>query len=72
MSISRAFTPAESRKIFESAMHTKLMKDLNAKYVNVINESHMHNVPPDSRTHFKVIVVADKFNGLPLIKVTVQ
>jgi hypothetical protein len=29
----------------------------------------MHNVPPGSETHFKVVVVSDKFDNLPLIKV---
>ena len=33
----------------------------------VINESHMHNVPRGSETHFKVLVVSDVFEGKPLI-----
>ena len=28
----------------------------------------MHNVPRGSETHFKVVVVSDKFVSLPLIK----
>lgn len=30
----------------------------------------MHNVPPDSESHFKVLVVSTKFEGLTLIKVS--
>ena len=31
----------------------------------------MHNVPRHSETHFKVVVVSERFNGLPLVKVSV-
>ena len=36
----------------------------------LVNESRMHNVPPGSESHFKVLVVSTKFEGLPLIKVS--
>ncbi|XP_019875160.1 bolA-like protein DDB_G0274169 isoform X2 [Aethina tumida] len=52
----------------ENAIKTKLIKELNTSYVDVINESYMHNVPKGSETHFKVVVVSEKFNNLPLIK----
>lgn len=39
-------------------------------YMEVINESYMHNVPKGSESHFKVIVVSDKFDKIPLIKVS--
>ena len=35
--------------------------------LDVINESHMHNVPPNSETHFKLVVVSESFVGLNLI-----
>lgn len=53
----------------EQSIKTKLKSALDTLYLNVINESFMHNVPKGSETHFKVIVVSDKFNDLPLIKV---
>lgn len=28
----------------------------------------MHNVPKGSETHFKVLIVSDQFEGVPLIK----
>lgn len=31
--------------------------------LGVENESHMHSVPPNSETHFKVLVVSDVFAG---------
>jgi BolA protein len=31
--------------------------------LRVENESHRHNVPPDSETHFKVTLVSDRFEG---------
>lgn len=53
----------------ESSIRSKLTTELAAKHLNVINESYMHNVPKGAETHFKVVVVSDKFDGLPLIKV---
>ena len=32
-------------------------------FLDIINESHMHNVPPGSESHFKVIIVSDAFDG---------
>ncbi len=39
----------------------------NATLIEVINETHMHNVPPDSESHFKVSIVADEFEGKMLV-----
>jgi len=46
----------------------KLTDVFKPKYLNVINESYMHNVPRDSETHFKVIVVSDLFADKPLLQ----
>ncbi|MEZ5571629.1 MAG: BolA/IbaG family iron-sulfur metabolism protein [Halioglobus sp.] len=32
-------------------------------YLDVANESHMHSVPPNSETHFKVVLVSASFDG---------
>ena len=37
--------------------------------MSVQNESNMHNVPRHSETHFKVVIVAECFAGLSLLKV---
>lgn len=36
-------------------------------HLEVINESHMHNVPPGSESHFKLIIVSDAFDNLRLV-----
>ncbi len=45
----------------------KLNSALSPQHLEVINESHMHNVPPGSESHFKVIAVSDAFNGKMLV-----
>lgn len=55
--------------VVETTIRSKLLSTLEAKHIDVINESYMHNVPKGAETHFKVVVVSDKFDGLPLIKV---
>ena len=37
-------------------------------FAEIVNESHMHNVPPGSESHFKVTLVSDRFEGLRLVK----
>lgn len=46
----------------------KLEADYAPLHLEVFNESHMHNVPKDSETHFKVVLVSDQFNGLNRVK----
>ena len=55
MSVSRAIT-------------SKLQSSFLPTFLEVINESYMHNVPKGSETHFKVLIVSEKFAGKPLIK----
>ena len=45
----------------------KLHKALSPSHLEVINESHMHNVPPGSESHFKVVAVSDEFNDKMLV-----
>jgi BolA protein len=53
--------------MIQSIIENKLTQEFEPFYLTVINESHMHNVPPGSESHFKVVVVSDRFNGLRLI-----
>lgn len=55
--------------VVEATIKNKLQSMLEAKHLDIINESYMHNVLKGAETHFKVVVVSDKFDGLPLIKV---
>jgi len=45
----------------------KLSSALKPEHLEVENESRMHNVPPGSETHFKVLVVSAAFEGLGLV-----
>ena len=47
----------------EQIISEKLMAEFNPHWIAVQNESHMHSVPPDSETHFKVTLVSDQFEG---------
>jgi BolA-like protein 1 len=37
-------------------------------HLDVLNESHLHNVPRHSETHFKVIVVSAAFDGISILQ----
>ena len=45
----------------------KLRAQLAPAYLDVEDESHMHNVPPEAQSHFKVTVVAAEFAGQSLV-----
>ena len=45
----------------------KLTQALNIHFLDVVNETHMHNVPADAESHFKVTLVTDDFKGKMLI-----
>lgn len=47
----------------ESTINQKLSEALKPIHLQVVNESHMHNVPANSETHFKVTVVSAEFDG---------
>lgn len=46
----------------------KLKSELAPQHLWVENESHMHSVPANSETHFKVTVVAESLRGLLPVK----
>jgi len=41
----------------------KLDRSLAPQHLEVRNESHMHNVPPGSESHFRLLVVSSEFEG---------
>ncbi len=45
-------------------IHDKLVEAFSPERLEVIDESHMHNVPEGAESHFKVIVVAEAFEGV--------
>ena len=51
----------------QQIIEQKINQRLTPLYLEVRNESHMHSVPPDSESHFKVTVVSEQFKGKPLL-----
>lgn len=47
----------------QQQIEAKLSSAFSAQHLEVLNESHMHSVPPHSETHFKVVLVAPEFDG---------
>ena len=41
----------------------KLERQFTPVVLEVVNESHQHSVPANSETHFKVVLVSDRFDG---------
>jgi BolA family transcriptional regulator, general stress-responsive regulator len=54
--------------IMQTIIEDNLASEFDAFYLQVENESHMHNVPPGSESHFKVTIVSDSFRDQMLIK----
>lgn len=52
----------------EQELINRLTEKLSPSFLSVINESHMHSVPENSETHFKVVVVSKAFEGLRAVK----
>lgn len=55
-------------KPIESSILTKLAEQFTPQVLNVVNESHMHSVPVNSETHFKVTLVSDTFIDLSQVR----
>ncbi len=49
-------------------IYQKLSKSFRPEFLDVINESHLHNTPPDAQSHFKVIIVSAVFAGKMPVK----
>ncbi|WP_018935833.1 BolA family transcriptional regulator [Thioalkalivibrio sp. ALJ24] len=45
----------------------KLEESFTPEHLEVVNESHMHNVPPGSESHFKVTIVSEDFRDQKLV-----
>ncbi len=55
-----------SNKLIYNAIQTQL-NVLDLTHLEVIDESHKHNVPADAESHFKVVIVAKIFVGEGLV-----
>ncbi|MCY4641286.1 MAG: BolA/IbaG family iron-sulfur metabolism protein [Gammaproteobacteria bacterium] len=55
--------------VVQDGIEHKIQGALHPVFLEVANESHMHNVPPGSESHFKVTVVSTEFDGkLPVAR----
>lgn len=52
---------------FQTSITEKLNQALAPSHLEVINESDHHHVPPNSETHFKLVIVSEDFNSKRLI-----
>jgi BolA protein len=52
----------------QDTIEQKILTALTPSYLDVTNESHMHNVPPGSELHFKLVIVSSDFENLPLVQ----
>ena len=52
----------------QSTIEQKLAGEFDTAFLQVENESQMHNVAPGSESHFKVTIVSDSFRDQMLIK----
>ena len=47
----------------QQTIESRLAEAFSPNHLEVINESQQHNVPPNSETHFKVVIVALDFDS---------
>ena len=47
----------------EQDIKTRIQKAFDPDVLDLVNESHGHNVPKGSESHFKLVCVSDKFAG---------
>ncbi len=52
----------------QTEIESRLKSAFKPDHIDVVNESHLHNVAPGSESHFKVTLVSSDFNDLMLIK----
>ena len=52
----------------QRTIELKINQSFAPSHLEVINESNMHNVPPGSESHFKLVVVSDNFADKSLVQ----
>lgn len=52
----------------QQQIERKLSEQFAPLHLEVENESHMHNVPEGSESHFRVVLVSEQFEGRPLVQ----
>jgi len=49
--------------VIAQQIQDKIRQGMAFSHLDIINESHKHNVPPGSESHFKVVIVSEAFVG---------
>ena len=52
----------------QKQIESKLASAFTVAHMEINNESHMHNVPAGSESHFRVVLVSDGFIGKLAVK----
>jgi BolA protein len=52
----------------QQTIESRLGERFTPLHLEVVNESHMHSVPPGSESHFKVTLVSEAFVGRRLVE----
>ncbi len=52
----------------QQQIEQRLREQFTPLHIEVVNESHMHNVPEGSESHFRVVLVSAAFDGKPLVQ----
>lgn len=52
----------------QQQIERKLLGQFGPLHIEVSNESHMHDVPEGSESHFRVVLVSAGFENMPLIQ----
>lgn len=52
-----------SNESIQELVKDRLTEGLSPVYLSVENESSMHSVPDNSETHFRIVIVAEAFEG---------
>ncbi len=48
--------------LVQRSLEQKIKNAFQPTWYQILNESEMHNVPPNSESHFKVVIVSSAFN----------
>lgn len=54
--------------IMQNQIDQRIKEKLDVHHMTLENESHMHNVPAGSESHFKLVLVSDAFDGKRLVQ----
>lgn len=49
-------------------IESKIRARFRPVFMDIADESAMHHVGPDAQTHFKILVVSERFHGKPLLE----